>query len=373
MASKEGVEKDLNTLIDPEYGYVKAGYPRFMRLFGRDSLIVAWQLLNIKPDVCRSTLEILSKLQGKKFDSHTEEEPGKIIHETDLRLKHHEKNPEMDFPYYGSIDSTALYVIMFGKYFRKTRDKEFAASHILNIRNAVEWILRKIKEDSSGFVRYGTKKEEWQLLHQGWKDSYKNHLHIDFPVAVVEVQGYVYLALTTAAGLLNDQSLLKEAQNLKERFNDLFWMPDLHYFALALDGKNIQRRAVTSNPGYLLFCEILEKEKQEAVVKKLFGSELWTKYGIRTHGLSEPDFDAESYHLGSVWPHDNWIIAQGLKKCGYQDEYQEVRKAILTTHKELGHIPELYAVTTEGKLKEIPIACTIQAWASGAALQFITE
>jgi len=373
MFPKDKVQGDIEILLDSEYGYVRAGYPKFMRLFGRDSLIVAWQMLNIKPDVCRSTLEILSKLQGKKFDSHTEEEPGRIIHETDLRLAHHPGNPEISFPYYGSIDSTALYVIMFGKYFKKTGDKEFVQNHAANIKNAVEWILRKIKEDSSGFVRYGMKKEKWQVLHQGWKDSYENHLAIDFSVAVVEVQGYVYLALTTAAGLLNDQSLFKEAQNLKERFNDLFWMPDLHYFALALDGKDRQRRAVTSNPGHLLFTGVLDKDRANYVVSRIIEPDMFTAYGIRTHSSKEPDFNYKSYHLGSIWPHDNWMIAEGCKEMGYNEVYKRIRQAILKAYEEFGYITEQYGVTPLGKLEDIPTACRPQAWASAAVLEFLTN
>ncbi len=329
-------------------------------------------MLNINPEICRSTLEILSKLQGKKFNSHTEEEPGKIIHETDLRLKHHEKNLEMEFPYYGSVDSTALYVIMFGKYLRATGDKDFILGHSTNIRNAVEWITGKIKKDSKGFIRYGMKKEKWQVLHQGWKDSYKNHLRIDFPVAVVEVQGYAYLALITASELLGDSSLLEEARGLRQRFVDSFWMPDLGYFALALDGLNKQRRAITSNPGHLLFTGILDKEHVNYVVARLTEPDMFTAYGVRTHSAKEPDFDYKSYHLGSVWPHDNWIIAEGCKELGYNEVYKRIRQSILKAYDEFGYITEQYGVTPSGKLEDIPTACRPQAWASAAVLEFLT-
>ncbi len=370
---KEKLKNDLTTLFDKEYGYLNAGFPRFMRLFGRDSLISSWQLLEINQEIAKATLEILAKLQGKKFDNVNEEEPGKILHETHPKLPHHPKYEWMPFPYYGSVDSTPLFIIICSFYFEKTNDQEFLKKYAQNIELAAKWLEQKIKADKSGFLRYQRKQKKGQLFHQGWKDSFFNHLKVNPPVAVVEAQGYSYLALKEAAKLLNNEKYNQLADELKKRFNEKFWMEDEKYFALALDGQDNQHQAITSNPGHLLFCEILEKEKQEAVVKKLFSPELWTRYGIRTHGVSEPDFDAESYHLGSVWPHDNWIIAQGLKKCGYPAEYQKVREAILTAHKELGHIPELYAVTPDGQLKEIPIACTIQAWASGAALQFITE
>ncbi|MDP3014908.1 MAG: amylo-alpha-1,6-glucosidase [bacterium] len=370
---KEKLENDIETLLDKEYGYLNAGFPRFMRLFGRDSLISSWQLLEINQEIAKATLKILAKLQGKKFDNISEEEPGKIIHETHPKLLHHPKYDWMPFPYYGSIDSTPLFIIISSFYLEKTNDREFLKAYRLNIESAVKWLVQKIKTDKSGLLRYQRKQERGQLFHQGWKDSFFNHFKIEPPVAIVEAQGYGYLAFKKAGQVLENEKYSQLAEQLKKRFEKKFWMSDKNYFALALDGQDNQRQAITSNPGHLLFCEILEKEKQEAVVKKLFSPELWTKYGIRTHGLSEPDFDAESYHLGSVWPHDNWIIAQGLKKCGYLDQYQKVKEAILTTHKELGYIPELYAVFPDGELKEIPKACTIQAWASGAALQFITE
>ena len=371
--AKEKLENDIKTLLDKECGYLNAGFPRFMRLFGRDSLISSWQLLDLKPEISKATFENLSTFQGRKFDDISEEEPGKILHETHPKLSHHPKYDWIPFPYYGSVDSTPWFLIIFSKYIEKTGDQEFLNQHQQNIQLAVDWLETKINDDSSGFLRYQRKREKGQLFHQGWKDSFFDHLKIEPPVAIVEAQGYSYLGLKKAGQMLKNEKYNKLAEQLKNRFEEEFWMSDEEYFALALDGKNNQRQAITSNPGHLLFTEILGKEKQDAVVRKLFSSELWTPYGIRSHGINEFDFDPESYHLGSVWPHDNWLIAQGLKKCGYQSEYQKVKEAILTVNKELGYIPELYAVTREEKLKEIPKACTVQSWASGAALQFITE
>lgn len=370
---KEKLQNDIETLRDQERGYIRAGYPRFMRLFGRDSLIVSWQLMDIKPEIARSTLEILSEFQGEKFNDANEEEPGKILHETDSKLFHHPKYEQMKFPNFGSIDSTPLFLIVFDLYFNKTNDHDFLNAHLKNIEAAVKWLEQRFQNDQTGFLRYQRKKEQGQLFHQGWKDGFLNHLKIKPPVAIVEAQGYDYLALHQAAKLLNEEKYSHLAEELKKHFNEKFWMADEKYFALALDGEDQQRKAITSNPGHLLFTDIIEKDKIEPVVKRLFEPDMWTEYGTRTHSTKEPDFDAGSYHLGSVWPHDNWIIAQGLKKCGYQDEYQKVKEAILAAHKEFGFIPELYAVTPEGKLEQIEKACKIQAWASGAALQFLTE
>ena len=375
---REKLKNDLATLLDKEYGYLNAGFPRFMRLFGRDSLISSWQLLEINQEIAKASLEILSQTQGKVINDEREEEPGKILHETDLEKNWHPAG-FFPFPYYGSIDSTPWFLIVFALYYKKTKDRKFLKNHWENILMALNWMEECGDKDKDYFLEYQRKNPKG-LFHQGWKDDFKDHLKIKPPVAIVEVQGYQYLALKEIAKLAEErkkfdlvEKLKKRAKFLKEKFNEKFWMEDEKYFALALDGKKNQRKSITSNPGHLLFCEILEKEKQEAVVKKLFSPELWTRYGIRTHGLNEPDFDAESYHLGSVWPHDNWIIAQGLKKCGYSAEYQKVKNAILTADKKLGNIPELYAVTTDGELKGIPIACIIQSWASGAALQFLTK
>ena len=370
---KEKLQNDIATLRDPEQGYIRGGYPRFMRLFGRDSLIVSNQLLEEDPNICRSTLEILSEYQGKKIDAISEEEPGKIVHETDPGKPHHPQYEWIPFPYYGSADSTPWFLITTGKYIEKTDDREFLNQHQQNIQAATDWIETKINSDPAGFLRYQRKQEKGQLFHQGWKDSFFNHLKIQPPVAIVEAQGYSYLALKKAAQLLNNEKYNYQADELKKRFNENFWMEDEKYFALALNGENQQKKTITSNPGHLLFTGILEKQKADLVVKRLFEPDMWTTYGIRTHSLNEPDFDAQSYHAGSVWPHDNWIIAQGLKKLGYNDEYQKIKEAVLKTYKELGFIPELYGVTPSGKLEEIEKACKLQAWASGAALQFLTE
>jgi len=370
---KEKLQNDIATLRDPEHGYIRAGYPRFMRLFGRDSLIVSNQLMETDPNICRSTLEILSEFQGKKFDAVSEEEPGKIVHETDPGKNHHPEYEWIPFPYYGSVDSTPWFLITFAKYLEKTDDQEFLNQHKENIEAAAQWLETKTKSDPSGFLRYQRKQEKGQLFHQGWKDSSSDSLGIEPPVAIVEAQGYSYLALKEAAKLLNNKKYNQLADEFKKRFNEKFWMEDEKYFALALDGENQQKKTITSNPGHLLFTGILEKDKEDLVVKRLFEPDMWTTYGLRTHSLNETNFDAKSYHLGSVWPHDNWIIAQGLKKLRYNNEYQKIKEAILKAQKEFGYIPELYAVTPEGKLEEIEKACKLQAWASGAAIQFLTQ
>ncbi len=377
---RKNLLRDIGKLKDRR-GFIEAGYPRFQRLFGRDSLITAWQFLNTNPDITRKTLEILAEFQGTKIDPERDEEPGKILHEHIIGRKRH-PDGYFPLPYYGSVDSTSWFLILFSFYFSKTKDEKFLKKHWKNILLALNWSFNFGDRDNDYFLEYKRKRRPG-LFHQGWKDGFKNHLHITPPVAIVEVQGYQYLALIEIAKLakiLGDEilakSLLKRAEKLKKNFNKKFWMKDKRYFALGLDGKKRQRKAVTSSPGHLLFTGICDKEKEKTIVKRLFEKDLWTSYGIRTHSSLEPDFDPRSYHSGSVWPHDNWIIAQGLKKLGYKREYLKIKNALLMAYKKLGFIPEFYGVGQDGKiiingLQAEP--CPIQAWAIGGLLNFLSS
>ena len=365
--------KEIQTLKDRK-GFLIAGLPRFDRLFGRDSLIVAWQLLDWNPGICKATLEILSQLQGKVFNDEKNEEPGKIIHETDFESWH--PAGLYPFPYYGSIDSTPLFLILFAFYFKKTKDQKFLQNHWENILMALHWMEECGGKDKDYFLEYKRKNPKG-LFHQGWKDDFKNHLNITPPVAIVEAQGYQYLALNEIAELAamrreHDlvEKLKERAASLQEEFNEKFWMEKENYFALGLNGKKEQRKAITSNPGHCLFTGIISEDKVEKVVKRLFEEDMWTPFGIRTHSAKEPDFDAQSYHLGSIWPHDNWIIAQGLKKYGFLEEYQKIRQALFSAHKALGYLPEYYGVTDE-KIIQIPGSCHPQAWATCALFNFL--
>lgn len=368
------LESEISQLRDIR-GYLRAGKPSFDRLFGRDSLISAWQLLDWNPNICKATLEMLSRLQGAVVNQEHEEEPGKIIHETSLTG---EKGIEghFPFPYYGSVDSTPLFLIVFAFYLKKTNDKKFMQAHWENILMALNWMEEYGDKDKDFFLEY-ERKNPTGLFHQGWKDSWGDRLKIQPPVAIVEAQGYQYRALLEMADLATIKKdwdladrLKDRARKLKHEFNQKFWMEDLHYFALALDGLKRQRKAITSNPGHLLFCGIVDSDKIESVIKRLFADDMWTNYGIRTHSASEPDFDPEGYHLGSVWPHDNWIIAQGLKKLGYQQEYRRIKKALLRAFHELGFLPEFYCV------KDDKVYCPEssnypQAWSTGALMNFL--
>jgi glycogen debranching enzyme len=376
MIDIEKLKKEIESLRHPR-GFLLAGFPQFNKLFGRDSIISSWQLLDYDVSIAKNTLEILTELQGKEIDNLKEEEPGKILHETDLVNKRHPYR-NWPFPYYGSIDSTLLYLILFYFYFEKTKDKSFIEKYWANIEKAIDWIFNYGDKDKNLFIEYEKKNPEG-LDNQGWKDS--NGLKIKPPVEIVEVQGYEYLALEGTAYLaeiLNkDKNFIKRlkerARILKEKFNQEFWMEDKKFFALALDGDKKQIKKITSNPGHLLFTGIIEEDKIDFVVKRLFEDDMWTPYGIRTHSSLEEDFDPLSYHLGSIWPHDNWIIAQGLKKLGYQKEYDKIKEAIIRAYEEIGYLPEYYAVLDDKiifkglKEKEADYP---QAWSAGALINF---
>ncbi|MDP2649341.1 MAG: amylo-alpha-1,6-glucosidase [bacterium] len=377
LKTRRQLLKEIKALKDRK-GFLRAGLPRFDRLFGRDSLIAAWQLLDWNPGICKATLEVLSQLQGKVVNDEKEEEPGKIIHETDLE-ENWQSEGLYPYPYYGSVDSTSLFLIVFFFYFKKTKDIKFLKSHWGNILMALMWMEEYGDKDKDYFLEYQRKNPKG-LFHQGWKDSFKNHLKIEPPVAIVEVQGYQYLALKNIAQLAEEEKdqetakkLRERAEKLKKEFNEKFWMPKANYFALGLDKNKKQREAITSNPGHLLFTGILEENKIDLLVKRLFQEDLFTPYGIRTLSSFEPDFSPWSYHLGSVWPHDNWIIAQGLKKLGYKKEYEKIKSAVISVFRKLDLIPEFYGVI-EDKIawKDLEqVDCYPQAWATGALFNFL--
>jgi glycogen debranching enzyme len=379
---KQKLLRGIERLESPS-GYLNAGYPRYNTLFGRDSLISAWQMLKINPLIARDTLQILATYQGKVVNPKAEEEPGKILHEHRFNIKERAELPHWGFPYYGSVDSTPLFIFTVGEYFRRTRDETFLFQIWDNILAAFGWIRKYGDKDGDGYVEY-ERRNPYGLFHQGWKDGFKDHLKIKPPVAIVEAQGYVYAAyqnlifLSTELGK-NDVSkeALAKSEVLKKRFNRDFWMEEENYFALALDGEKRQREVVTSNPGHLLFTGIVVQEKVKSLVSRLFQPDLWTPFGLRNHSLKDSDFDPYSYHRGSVWPHDNWIIYKGLQSLGFGLHAERIKMALLRAFGELGKIPELYGVVNDKVIdlsrREGVSANPLQAWSSAGLLEMIWE
>ena len=358
----EEIKRELLLEIDklkmPE-GYLMAGSPNYSTLFGRDSLISAWQMLEIDPLIAKNTLKILAKYQGKIIDNESEEEPGKILHEYRFSKKAQLALPHWKFPYFGSVDSTPLFVIVAEKYFEKTNDKEFLLQIWDTIVKAIDWLSLYGDLDQDNFIEY-ERKNPYGLFHQGWRDSLENHLKITPPVAIVEAQGYAYAAYNAGVKLAEhldkDTSLknvwTKKAAALKDAFQKAFIWQEECYCYIALDKDKNPIKNVASNPGHLLFTGIVSKEIAKKLVKRLFRDDMFTPFGIRTVSKNNSDFDSSSYHLGSIWPHDNWIIYYGLKQMGFLSEAEQIKKGLISAYQALGCIPELFEVRDD---KIIPL------------------
>jgi len=349
-------------------------------------LISAWKTLSLDPSIAAATLRVLASYQGSRVNPKSEEEPGKILHEHRFDAASRSELPQWDFPYYGSIDSTPLFLIVASEYLRETKDLRLAKDLWPSVAAAYRWMEIYGDVDGDDFVEYERKSPNG-LFHQGWKDGSDDHLGIRPPVALVEVQGYACAAhqafafLAEALGRKDRvEGALQAAKRIRQRVNDAFWMEDQGFFAIALDGTKRLRRAITSNPGHLLLCGAAEPRRINPVIQRFFRDDLWTPYGVRTHATSEPDFDALSYHQGTVWPHDNWFLYRGLLAVGRREEAERIRGALLRAYRELGKMPEHYAVVDD-KLVDLSIAAPdvgvranpLQAWASGGLLDMISR
>ncbi len=378
------LEHDLDRLRAPE-GYLRAGWPRYFTLFGRDSLISAWQTLRYDPRIAESTLRVLASYQGRRTDARSEEEPGKILHEHRFDPASQRELPDWGFPYYGSVDSTPLFLIVADEYVQHTGDERLATDLWPAFLLAHRWMDVQGDIDGDGFIEY-ERKNPHGLFHQGWKDGSVDHLRIEPPVAMVEVQGYAVAAHRAFAALAErrrEDEIAREARAQASRVEDAlnrnFWIPDEAYYGLALDGGKRLRRAITSNPGHLLVMGAVPSDRIAGLVSRLFKDDLWTPYGVRTHATSEPDFDPYGYHLGTVWPHDNWFLYRGLRAARFEREAGRVRDALLRGYEELKGIPELYAVVDDrlinlsATLKGSTRANALQAWSTGALIDLLGE
>jgi glycogen debranching enzyme len=375
--------RDLRALFTKtEHGGVLVGgIPWYVAVFGRDSLIASHQLLMVNPGPAREALEVLAHYQGREVNPWRDEEPGKILHE--LRRGELAGAGEVPHtPYYGSVDSTPLFVILFAQYVRWTDDLEFARRLLPNVLAALQWIDRYGDIDGDGFVEYQQRSPRG-MSNQGWKDSFDSVMHTDGrlaegPIALVEVQAYVYLAKRRVAEvfeLLGDADmaarLRREALELRIRFNQDYWMDDELYFAEALDGEKRQVKSVVSNPGHALYCDIVEPDKADHLARRLLQPDMFSGWGIRTMSKSATSYNPMSYHNGSVWPHDNALIAAGLKRYGYLKASNRVATAMFDAaiHADYMRLPELFCGFTRRTPNQpvaYPVACSPQAWAAGS-------
>lgn len=379
--------QDLHALsTNVGYGpFFVAGLPWFGVPFGRDSLIAALQMLPFQPEIVRGTLRTMAHYQGTKKDSWRDEEPGKIMHE--VRYGELANTNQVPFtPYYGSIDSTPLFLILLTEYVHWYKDFELFEELNSNIEAALEWIDRYGDRDGDGFVEYHRESTKG-IANQGWKDSDDSVVHRngDFaksPIALAEVQGYVYQAKSGLAQIYDTNGeeekaevLRGQAAALKRNFEDAFWMEDKEFYAIALDEKKKQVGTLTSNPGHVLFSGMLNEGRARKVMDALVSPAMFSGYGIRTMGRGEAAYNPISYHDGSIWPHDNSMILLGMGLLKGSEQANKVISGLIeASHSfEYERLPELFCGYSreEGKPVPYPVACSPQAWAAGTPLTFI--
>lgn len=367
---------------------IAAGIPWFATIFGRDSIIAAYQSLSLNPQLAVDTLRVLARYQGKDYNDWRDEEPGKILHE----LRHGEmtRSGEMPFgPYYGSIDSTPLFLILLSETFNWTANDQLVEELLPNAYAALEWIDKYGDLDGDGFIEY-LRRSPKGLVNQGWKDSWDANMHRDGsvakpPIALAEVQGYVYDAKYRMSSLLRSFGDVKTADRLKRdaaelarRFDKAFWLPSRGFYAMALDAEKKPLEVISSNPGQLLFTHIINRDRARVVTNRMMREDMFTGWGWRTMSQDERVFNPLSYHRGSVWPHDNSLIAHGM---ALNDMRQGALRALTSLYQTALNfrdyrLPELFCGVQRRENDEpvhYPVSCSPQAWASGAMFLMLSS
>jgi len=374
---------DLRALIDEEDTgpYVTAGIPWYAVPFGRDGIIAAYQTLAWNPDIARGTLRLLAKHQGTKVDAFTEEEPGKILHE--LRRGELARLGEVPHrPYYGTVDATPLFAMLFAETVKWTGDRVLWRELLPAAERALAWCDTYGDRDQDGYIEYGASPSD--LRNHGWKDSANslsdpNGAPAALPAALVEAQAYVYAAKCGLADLyaldgdtVRAATLRAQAAALAERFDRDFWMENEGCYAQALDGNKKQVPAVTSNAGHALWCGIARPDRARRVVERLMAPDMFSGWGVRTLSSTYPTFNPMSYHNGSVWPHDNSLIAQGFVRYGFREEANAIIEALIEAGKRFpnARLPELFCgfnrdLRFSSRPADYLVSCIPQAWSAG--------
>jgi glycogen debranching enzyme len=404
--------EDLRVLCDerPTGLFPTAGVPWYAVPFGRDALITSIQTLALNPELAVGSLRFLARHQGARVDEYREEEPGKILHEMRFgELANLGQIPHT--PYYGTVDATPLFLVTLAEVLRWTGDLDLLTELLPHVLAALEWIDRYGDKDRDGFVEYGHRSGQEPIfryrygdqvvrpsrglvvVNQGWKDSLDSLVeqlgdgwqYAPLPAALVEVQGYVYQAKSGLASIFRRlgrraeaDRLQSEAEVLRERFEERFWMPEASYYAQALDRDKRQVTSITSNPGHCLWSGIVDPGRARALVRRLMASDMYSGWGIRTLSTTGVSYNPMSYHNGSIWPHDNSIIARGMRRYGFREEAELVVRSVLEACMRFAdhRIPELFCGFARDRRfhagpGEYLVSCSPQAWGAGSLFHFL--
>ncbi|HVJ05502.1 MAG TPA: glycogen debranching N-terminal domain-containing protein [Candidatus Saccharimonadales bacterium] len=360
---------------------IAAGIPWFATMFGRDSIIAAYQTLPLNPQLAKDTLRVLARYQASEVDDWRDAQPGKILHES--REGEMTRCGEMPFgPYYGSVDATPLWLVLLSETFNWTSDEALVREMLPHAYRALDWIDNYGDIDGDGFVEY-QRRSPRGLINQGWKDSWDANIHRDGrvaspPIALCEVQGYVYDAKYRMSSLLrmfgdHDRAdkARRDANELARRFDKTYWMPERNFYAMALDSEKKPLEVISSNPGHLLWSRIINRERARVVTQRMMNEDMFSGWGWRTMAQTEQVFNPLSYHRGSVWPHDNSLIAHGMSLNEFREPALQVLSALFQAALEFRdyRLPELFCGVQRRPYDEpvhYPVSCSPQAWASGS-------